>query len=101
GIRYFHVTGVQTCALPILSLAKSVCHQYPRLLSTTVTRMAVSNVTPFYEGEPEAPVVRTNVPGPKSSKEIEELNEVFDTRAVSLDRKSTRLNSSHVKISYA
>src|SRR5690606_40173395 len=59
GIRDFHVTGVQTCALPI-----STGHAYDsdggRALAGAITSLMTST-----------------------------------------DRKSTRLNSSHVKISYA
>lgn len=43
-----------------------------------------SNKAPFYAGEPEAPIVKTEVPGPESRKEIAELDKVFDTRALSL-----------------
>lgn len=38
---------------------------------------------PFYHGEPAGPAVRTSsIPGPKSRQLIEELDEVFDTRAL-------------------
>ncbi|PKS11934.1 hypothetical protein jhhlp_001229 [Lomentospora prolificans] len=66
-----------------LALVKPVYH-ISRLLSTTAIRMAPSNLAPFYEGEPEAPIVKTDVPGPVSKKEIDELCKVFDTRALSL-----------------
>ena len=66
-----------------LPLVKPVYH-ISRLLSTTAIRMAPSNLAPFYEGEPEAPIVKTDVPGPVSKKEIDELCKVFDTRALSL-----------------
>src|SRR5436309_9596966 len=65
GIRDFHVTGVQTCALPISSnRMRPVCKR------------------------PAAPSVRG----------CPRINWAAPLRA---DRKSTRLNSSHVKISYA
>ena len=44
----------------------------------------MAHAAPYYEGEPERPVVKTAIPGPVSKKEIEGLHEVFDTRALSL-----------------
>ena len=37
---------------------------------------------PFYHGEPVAPSVRTEFPGPRAREMIKELDEVFDTRAL-------------------
>src|SRR5690606_40065686 len=69
GIRDFHVTGVQTCALPI----------YPDL---DISVIYVSN---------------------NSSISIDAVHKFFleTLYGPERDRKSTRLNSSHVKISYA
>ncbi|VUC29026.1 unnamed protein product [Clonostachys rosea] len=39
---------------------------------------------PFYEGEPDGPVIKTKIPGPQSTKDIKELSEVFETRSLSL-----------------
>lgn len=36
----------------------------------------------FFPNEPEAPTVKTAVPGPSGKKAISELDEVFDTRSV-------------------
>lgn len=55
-----------------------------------------SRVAPYYEGEPEGPVVKTEVPGPNSRKEIEELNEVFDTRALSLLTDYTKCSGNYI-----
>lgn len=49
-----------------------------------MTSARMEHAAPFYEGEPERPVVKTEVPGPNSKKEIEALNRVFDTRALSM-----------------
>src|SRR5436309_9101007 len=68
GIRDFHVTGVQTCALPILEKAR-----------WTFT-VALTVLISFSLSDP-----------PRHSV----------SSVLSSDRKSTRLNSSHVKISYA
>ncbi|SPN98388.1 probable 4-aminobutyrate transaminase [Cephalotrichum gorgonifer] len=54
-----------------------------RTMATSSIRMA-SQAAPFYEGEPEAPVMKTEIPGPVSKKEIADLDKVFDTRALSL-----------------
>lgn len=48
-------------------------------------RMAsTASTKPFYEGEPAAPAIKTQIPGPKSKELIKELNEVFDTRALNV-----------------
>lgn len=44
----------------------------------------MAHPAPYYEGEPDKPVIKTGIPGPTSKKEIEDLHEVFDTRALSL-----------------
>lgn len=44
-----------------------------------------SNPDPnFFPNEPDAPRIRTAIPGPKSKKAIQDLDRVFDTRSVSL-----------------
>jgi 4-aminobutyrate aminotransferase / (S)-3-amino-2-methylpropionate transaminase len=39
---------------------------------------------PFYAGEPAAPVLKGPIPGPLSTRCIEELGQVFDTKSLSL-----------------
>src|SRR5690606_41013634 len=79
GIRDFHVTGVQTCALPIYNVVSVF---KPTILigvsgqNGIFTEALVSSMMTYCE----QPIVL-----PLSNP----------------DRKSTRLNSSHVKISYA
>lgn len=53
-----------------------------RCLAATTTRMASSKA--FFQGEPDAPVLKTKIPGAQSAKKIAELSEVFDTRAVNM-----------------
>lgn len=36
----------------------------------------------FFPNEPDAPTVKTKVPGPQGTKAIAELDQVFDTRSV-------------------
>lgn len=40
--------------------------------------------SPFYAWEPEGPVVKTEIPGPKAKAAIGELHEVFDTRSLNM-----------------
>src|SRR5690606_39313989 len=118
GIRDFHVTGVQTCALPILYLAICLCLtaflilamadeasreirilMYYCLYSTVVFLVLPAVFAYFTYGQPIVYGL------------IEERRILFclgfvpllllSKRVSTLDRKSTRLNSSHVKISYA
>lgn len=53
-----------------------------RTIATTSAKMA--HPPPYYEGEPERPVVKTEIPGPTAMKETKDLHEVFDTQASSL-----------------
>jgi 4-aminobutyrate aminotransferase/(S)-3-amino-2-methylpropionate transaminase len=38
----------------------------------------------FYDGEPEGPVLKTEIPGPKSQEHISKLDQVFDTRSLNM-----------------
>src|SRR5690606_40248868 len=87
GIRDFHVTGVQTCALPIYCVRRWVqpsvsgCWASPASACCS-HRLSTSFAAPWEIASPNcAKAVQPGAPSP--------------------DRKSTRLNSSHVKISYA
>ncbi|CAD6442890.1 8a15c986-9142-4186-a56d-a48e0b6bd143 [Sclerotinia trifoliorum] len=56
-----------------------------RILSRTGRTYATTSAKPFQiAGEPEAPVVKTAIPGPESQKAIAELDKVFDTRSVNM-----------------
>src|SRR5256886_8239718 len=84
GIRDLTVTGVQTCALPIsapaLEYADAIARPSPRV----------------------APVTRATRPD-RSNKSRASASSGIDrcARSAGVDRKSTRLNSSHSQISYA
>lgn len=45
---------------------------------------ATSADQPFFPDEPAGPIVKTQIPGPKSKAAIEELDEVFDTRSLNM-----------------
>src|SRR2546422_5938540 len=81
GIRDVAVTGVQTCALPIL---------FPALMMATASPFLTSSVPTQIE---ESRLRRTTCEGCSC---ISTRWEAWCT-----DRKSTRLNSSHGYISYA
>src|SRR5256884_5857509 len=77
GIRDVAVTGVQTCALPIFGIA-----------SDDVARI-------LYRPDVSQKDCRSG------SRADRKILQVFDIRYDGIDRKSTRLNSSHGYISYA
>lgn len=77
------------------------CIRLPRCLHTarslTTTAKSIANAAaaavvpessldrhPFFSNEPQAPVVKTEIPGPQSKKAIQELDKVFDTRSVNM-----------------
>ena len=49
-----------------------------------MTSSSPSSSSSFYPGEPEGPVVKTDIPGPQSKTAIAELNNVFDTRSLNM-----------------
>ncbi|KAI9864953.1 MAG: 4-aminobutyrate transaminase [Vezdaea acicularis] len=48
-----------------------------------------STEQPFFPDEPLGPQIRTEIPGPKSKKAIEELDKVFDTRSAEKEGTTT------------
>src|SRR5690625_5911884 len=103
GIRDGHVTGVQTCALPIL----------PLLLAIREDEYMKQSVVSVVHNKPDD--IRLELRQKKLDVIIgspENLEYKFrklkgfikytqDNNTIEEDRKSTRLNSSHVAISYA
>src|SRR5437868_12037132 len=88
GIRDRNVTGVQTCALPI-------CQPQVALRREGALQVAdAAFVGPL-------PLPASDPPGPAGFPEQAPGHGRDHSRLLSLDRKSTRLNSSHVSISYA
>src|SRR2546426_6391742 len=87
GIRDYKVTGVQTCALPIylrhLEVALEVGHVADIRAAEGVDRLVVVS-----HGEDAR-----RAPGDQLQPAV--------LQPVRIDRKSTRLNSSHLVISYA
>src|SRR5207253_7568032 len=99
--RYGHVTGVQTCALPILNAAQAVDRQAQRTSSEAKTlgnklvnneQQKVQLEKSLEENKLENLVLKQKIVNNKKAQDS--LAQV----AIQ-DRKSTRLNSSHVAIS--
>src|SRR5690606_39367264 len=113
GIRDFHVTGVQTCALPILLQAGGVPtlpagpHEETlrgalgRLLHTDDS-LRIEQYREFAKADVAPDVERMDTRTRRLFHMLAAaLTEAISDSPDTLDRKSTRLNSSHVKISYA
>src|SRR5690606_40531994 len=119
----FHVTGVQTCALPILDYNENLIDQTNKksgteieienkttmnskdLFQQTMTKSENKdrlNQTEHYKIQSEidnsGPI--NEIPLKEQREEIRKMEEKKLNEKLK-DRKSTRLNSSHVKISYA
>src|SRR5690606_40098229 len=101
GIRDFHVTGVQTCALPISHSDDKGLVLPPNLAPNQVV------IVPIYKTEEQFEEISKLAKLMISDLRARHISVKYDDRttlrpgAKFADRKSTRLNSSHVKISYA
>ncbi|KAI1330373.1 4-aminobutyrate aminotransferase [Xylariaceae sp. FL0255] len=71
--------GVMRRSLSSVPKRLSISSTYPRT-TPALTRMASS----FYAGEPDAPIVKTDIPGPKSKEALTKLDKVFDTRSTNM-----------------
>src|SRR3712207_8107646 len=91
GIRDIGVTGVQTCALPIFGYDNNV-------MGANSSAIGYTNVVSKVSRDSSA-VGYKNIVNGTSANAFGSENEALGLRA--LDRKSTRLNSSHANISYA
>src|SRR5690606_40443171 len=125
GIRDFHVTGVQTCALPICHRRRRHAHVLAdddgagaRVDDDLGGGLAEVDLEVFQDGDVVHALVgvqrradahRGGVDGvghARAEQVVDAVDDVLgggEVRAVEVqgqDRKSTRLNSSHVKISY-
>src|SRR5690606_40661374 len=97
GIRDFHVTGVQTCALPILSITAG-----PKESGVTF-EFPSPTTSPLWLGFIFSTFITSLIIYVKASSHFfrSSWSCVLIACVSRADRKSTRLNSSHVKISYA
>ncbi|KAI2468550.1 4-aminobutyrate aminotransferase [Annulohypoxylon bovei var. microspora] len=66
---------------PLSAISRPVISRtLTRQFSVSSTRM----VNSYFSGEPEAPVVKTDIPGPASKEYISKLDKVFDTRSLNM-----------------
>src|SRR5690606_40566135 len=95
GIRDFHVTGVQTCALPIWQKTPNGGNR--RLIGNEARGEDQPGLLAVQLGKFLLQLDQRMV----VSGDVTRAAGAGAHAACRLDRKSTRLNSSHVKISYA
>lgn len=57
---------------------------------------AAASEKSLFPGEPEAPTVKTAIPGPKTKKHIEELTQVFDTRSMNMLADYTKSKGNYI-----
>ncbi|KAF7532073.1 hypothetical protein G7054_g8283 [Neopestalotiopsis clavispora] len=67
---------------PILAASKRIAA--PSTLRQTLAASSSRMVSSYYQGEAEKPVVKTDIPGPKSQEAITKLDTVFDTRSLNM-----------------
>jgi 4-aminobutyrate aminotransferase/(S)-3-amino-2-methylpropionate transaminase len=59
-------------------------------------RMAAVSENAFFAGEPEAPSVKTAIPGPKTKSHMDELTKVFDTRSANMMADYTKSQGNYI-----
>ncbi|ETS80180.1 4-aminobutyrate aminotransferase [Pestalotiopsis fici W106-1] len=67
---------------PILAASKRIAA--PSTLRQTLAVSSSRMVSSYYQGEAQGPVVKTDIPGPKSQEAITKLDTVFDTRSLNM-----------------
>lgn len=55
-----------------------------------------SKMSSFYQWEPEAPSVKTEIPGPKAKEAIAKLDKVFDTRSLNMLTDFTKSKGNYI-----
>src|SRR5690606_40092360 len=106
-IRDFHVTGVPTCALPILDAAAEVEELPLRQgadVGPLVDHPSLRRLEEVEDDVRDRRLARAGLPDERRRRPARQgEGDVVDRLEgrPGADRKSTRLNSSHVKISYA
>src|SRR5690606_40023328 len=108
GIRDFHVTGVQTCALPILGFTKNSFDRSAFDVQIHGVYFRSVNLVPEKDSWGHEMDLLLDTWAVHYTRYIAFLTDLAQFPSVEIcsfkpykDRKSTRLNSSHVKISYA
>src|SRR5205085_4658986 len=100
GIRDLTVTGVQTCALPISRSLEMGKKLYVGNLGYGVTDSDLQRLFEAHGTVESAQVIIDRDTGRSKGFGFVEMKTEQEAQAA-IDRKSTRLNSSHSQISYA
>ncbi|KAI1337799.1 aminotransferase class-III-domain-containing protein [Xylariaceae sp. FL0016] len=79
-LRPMSVAATKRVVAPPLSSRQTSSPTLTRHLAASSQRMAST----FYTGEPDAPVLKTDIPGPKTQEYISKLDKVFDTRSLNM-----------------
>lgn len=69
---------------PNLCMSVSICRSFRSRAFTTKTTVGTSKDVIFFPEEPESPIVRTSIPGPRGIEAIRDLSRVFDTKSVGM-----------------
>lgn len=92
-VRPLHATGKRITASSTWASSRST------IASAQLGRAAVSGIrmaSSFYSGEPDAPVVKTKIPGPKAQEYITKLDKVFDTRSLNMLADYTKSTGNYI-----
>ncbi|KAJ8128183.1 hypothetical protein O1611_g5453 [Lasiodiplodia mahajangana] len=89
--RPLYAASKRITASPSVSRS-SIASALPGRAAVSGIRMASS----FYSGEPEAPVVKTEIPGPKAQEYITKLDKVFDTRSLNMLADYTKSTGNYI-----
>lgn len=70
---------------PVLKTMQPFAHRVQHASSAAAVKSSLPVAgEPFFPEEPAAPIVKTNIPGPKGTALIAELDSVFECRSVNM-----------------
>ncbi|KAI0377826.1 4-aminobutyrate aminotransferase [Hypomontagnella monticulosa] len=75
--------GAALRSLSSISRSSPATSAFPRTLNRQVA-VSGARMNSYFAGEPDAPVVKTEIPGPASKEYIAKLDQVFDTRSLNM-----------------
>jgi 4-aminobutyrate aminotransferase / (S)-3-amino-2-methylpropionate transaminase len=72
-------------ACPSTALRSQIPRAYSSAGAAAVSKLPENTgEEPFFPDEPTGPIVKTQIPGPKSKEIIKDLDKVFDTRSLNM-----------------
>lgn len=83
-------------ARPAVLSASRVAARRSFATSRNMRMAAAASEKSLFPGEPEAPTVKTAIPGPKTKQHIEELTQVFDTRSMNMLADHTKSKGNYI-----